>query len=96
MGINMKQYVTATVKVDAWQLTQDNLANGIPRWIKYDNITKVGTPDNFSTMSLLMTLNTKTGNIYALEGSYIVHYGDGYIQVVPEEFFKQYYLELVD
>lgn len=92
----MKQYVTVTVKVDARQLTQGNLERGIPRWIKYDSITKMGAPDNFSNMVIPMTLNTKTGNIYAPEGSYIVHYGDGYIQVVPEEFFKQYYLELVD
>lgn len=92
----MKKYVTATVKVDAWQLTRANLEKGIPSWIKYDSVTKMGAPDNFSNMVLLMTLDTKTGNIYALEGSYIVHYGDGYIQVVPEEFFKQYFLELVD
>ena len=92
----MVKYMSKTVKVDAWQLTQDNLANGIPRWIKYDSITKVGTPDNFSTMSLLMTLNTKTGTKYAMEGNYIVSYGDGYVLVCPEEIFAQLYEELVD
>ena len=92
----MAEYISRSVKVDAWQLTQENLANGIPRWIKYDSITKVGTPDNFSTMSLLMTLNTKTGNKYAMEGNYIVSYGDGYIQVWPEEQFGQLYEEIVD
>lgn len=92
----MKQYITATVKVDAWQLTKANIDNGIPRWIKYDGVEFVDAPDRFHNKVLLMTLNTKTGNIYALEGSYIVHYGDGYIQVVPEEYFQRFYKELVN
>lgn len=92
----MSKYISATVKVDAWQLTRANIDNGIPRWIKYNKVRYVDAPDSFHIKSILMTLNTKTGNIYALEGSYIVHYGDGYIQVVPEEYFKRFYKELVD
>lgn len=92
----MAKYISRSVKVEAWQLTQENLANGIPRWVKYDSITKVGTPDNFSTMSLLMTLNTKTGIKYAMEGNYIVSCYDGYVLVCPEEIFAQLYEELVD
>ena len=92
----MKQYIAATVKVEAWQLTRANIDNGIPSWIKYDGVEYVDAPARFGEKVILMTLNTKTGNIYALEGSYIVHYGDGYIQVVPEEYFKRFYKELVD
>jgi len=92
----MKEYITATVKVDAWQLTKENIDHGIPPWIKYDKVQYVDAPDRFHNKVVLMTLNTKTGNIYALEGSYIVNYGDGYIQVVPEEYFKRFYKELVD
>lgn len=92
----MSKYISVTVEVGAWQLTRANIDNGIPRWIKYDGVEYVDAPDSFHNKVVLMTLNTKTGNIYALEGSYIVHYGDGYIQVVPEEYFKRFYKELVD
>lgn len=70
----MTKYIKKPVKVDAWQLTKENIEAGFPAWLNLDKVHIFGGDSPFA-------------EIETLEGLMKASYGDFIIQGVKGEFY---------
>ena len=81
----MKQYITATVKVDAWQLTKENVEAGIIEWINLDTVYI------FDGGVLFAEIVTLEGVMQANEGDYVIKGVQGEFYACKPDIFEQTY-----
>lgn len=81
----MTKYVKKPVKVDAWQLTKENIEAGLPDWFDHNKV------HIFNGKKAMAEVETIEGVLDGEEGDFIIRGSNGEFYVCdPETFFATY------